>query len=395
MDVIDYELKRYEQMKNDLENRKNPEIKPRELTKSTDCLETTLNNEEKPKEMEPPRRRIPELKQRPKSGNWSSYHGSMSTSLIRSRNMNNSYHESLNGDVDNVNGLNEPATTDSQEKLNDPKKQKEDIEKLNKQLKLFAKKQEQLLRVSFYLLLNIAENVKVEEKMRKKSIVKMLIKALERQNIELLVLIVTFLKKLSIVRDNKDEMYDLNIIEKLPRLLQSTHPDLIQVTLKLLFNLSFDGGLRSKMIRVGFLPKLVTFLTDDKHHEIVLKILYHMSLDDKIKSMFTYTDCIQLVTDMMLLNLNHKTDQDLIGLCINLALNKRNAQLMIENNRLHNLMERAFKYEDALLMKMIRNISIHENLRMQFIVSFFYTLLNSIFNRIFLNRTLLEIWLKS
>jgi hypothetical protein len=36
------------------------------------------------------------------------------------------------------------------------------------------------------------------------------------------------------------------------------------------------------MVKVGLLPKLVSFLSDEKHHEIVTKILYHMSLDDKV-----------------------------------------------------------------------------------------------------------------
>lgn len=316
--------------------------------------------------MEPPRRRIPELKQRPKSGNWSMANSmttsTSSSSLLKAYSMNNSYHEGLSKE------LQMSSNGNSTEEL-DPKRQKDEIEKLNKQLKVFAKKQEQLLRVAFYLLLNIAENTKLEEKMRRKNIVKMLVKALERQNIDLLVLVVTFLKKLSIVRDNKDEMKDLNVIEKLPRLLHSNHGDLIQATLKLIFNLSFDGQMRSKMVRIGLVAKLVAFLSDDKHHAIVTKILYHMSLDDKAKNAFTYTDCVALMTDMLLLNLNKKSDIDLISLGINLALNKKCAQVMCENSRLKNLIERAYKYRDALLMKMVRNISSHEHLRQYFAVS--------------------------
>ena len=276
--------------------------------------------------------------------------------------MNNSYHEGLSKELTNSNG-------NSTEDL-DPKRQKDDTEKLNKQLKVFAKKQEQLLRVAFYLLLNIAENTKLEEKMRRKNIVKMLVKTLERQNIDLLVLIVTFLKKLSIVRDNKDEMKELNVVEKLPRLLHSSHGDLIQATLKLIFNLTFDGQLRAKMVRSHLLPKLVQFLSDEKHHAIVTKILYHLSLDDKVKVVFTSTDCVALLTDMLLLNLNKKSDIDLISLGINLALNRKCAQTMCENGRLRSLIERTFKYRDALMMKMVRNISSHENLRQCFVVSF-------------------------
>lgn len=119
--------------------------------------------------------------------------------------------------------------------------------------------------------------------MRRKNIVKMLVKALDRQNIDLLMLVTTFLKKLSIVGDNKDDMSELNIVSKLPRLFQSGHTDLVQVTLKLVFNLSFDGQIRRKMIVAGYLPMLVMFINDEKHHGIVVKILYHMSLDDKVR----------------------------------------------------------------------------------------------------------------
>lgn len=86
--------------------------------------------------------------------------------------------------------------------------------------------------------------------------------------------------------------------------------------------------------------------------------------------MFTYTEAVPLAIDMLLLNLNPKVDMDLIALCINLALNKRNATLMVENNRLHTIMSRAFKYQDSLLMKLMRNISQHESLRNHFVVSF-------------------------
>lgn len=83
--------------------------------------------------------------------------------------------------------------------------------------------------------------------------------------------------------------------------------------------------------------------------------------------MFTNTECVQMATDAIILNLNTKVDLDLIALCINLSLNKRNAQIMVEGNRLHNLMDRAFKNQDALLMKLIRNLSQHESLQSHFV----------------------------
>jgi len=169
----------------------------------------------------------------------------------------------------------------------------------------------------------------------------------------------------------------MNVVEKLPTLVSSTNMDLIHVSLKLLFNLSFDPELRSRMVRVGLLPKLVNLLgkihffcgekitifkllaDDPKHKSVVLGIVYHLSMDDRVKSMFTYTDCITMILTMILESPEDKVPLELVSVAINLALNKRNAQLMCEGSRLQSLMQRSFHFQDALLMKCIRNISQH------------------------------------
>ncbi len=63
-----------------------------------------------------------------------------------------------------------------------------------------------LFSVSFYLLLNLAEDLKVEVKMKNKQIIQLLVKTLERDNEELLILVVSFLKKMSVFVENKNEM---------------------------------------------------------------------------------------------------------------------------------------------------------------------------------------------
>lgn len=74
---------------------------------------------------------------------------------------------------------------------------------------------------------------------------------------------------------------------------------------------------------------------------------------------------------MILLSRDDTTDTEMIALGINLAIEEKNAQQMIENNRLHNLMSRAFKFQHFLLMKMIRNISEHKKMQQHFLVSTF------------------------
>lgn len=225
MDIIDFELRRYDEWKAELDGQK--------LPADSSAIRRPCPNSASMSEI--PRSRIPEPV-RPKSGNFSDV------------NMKSVMDGSVYDDLSN-----------STESISE-KKQLSEVEKVKK-YRTLIRKQEQLLRVAFYLLLNIAEDENVEEKMAKKNIVGLLVKTLDRDHEELLIIVVSFLKKLSIMQCNKDAMADLNVIEKLPRMLQTNNADLVHLTLKILFNLSFDGDLRSKMIKIGLLPKLVSLLS--------------------------------------------------------------------------------------------------------------------------------------
>ncbi|XP_051501060.1 kinesin-associated protein 3-like isoform X5 [Myxocyprinus asiaticus] len=237
---------------------------------------------------------------------------------------------------------------------------KKEYEKALKKYNGLLAKQEQLLRVALYLLLNLSEDTRTELKMRNKNIVHLLVKMLDRDSEELLVLVVSFLKKLSIFLENKNDMAEIDTVEKLAKLVPCEHEDLLNVTLRLLLNLSFDTGLRSKMVQMGLLPKLTLLLGDEAQRQIAMCILYHISMDDRFKSMFAYTDCIPQVMKMLFDCVEERIDTELISFCINLAANKRNAQIMCEGNCLKMLMKRALKLKDPLMMKMIRNISQHD-----------------------------------
>ena len=75
---------------------------------------------------------------------------------------------------------------------------------------------------------------------------------------------------------------------------------------------------------------------------------------------------------MVLENPTDRVEIELISLAINLAANRRNAQLICEGNGLRLLMRRAIKFKDPLLLKMIRNISQHEGpTKREFVVNRF------------------------
>ena len=45
----------------------------------------------------------------------------------------------------------------------------------------------------------------------------------------------------------------------------------------------------------AMIPKLVEILKAPGFRALILKLLYHMSQEDKLKPVFTYTECIPLV----------------------------------------------------------------------------------------------------
>lgn len=99
----------------------------------------------------------------------------------------------------------------------------EELEKETKKLKITEKKQDKLLYVCFHVLLNMAEDINVERKMKKRGITKMLVGMLQRKSPELLLLTIAFLKKLSIFKENKDEMRECNITPELLAFVPAGH----------------------------------------------------------------------------------------------------------------------------------------------------------------------------
>ncbi|XP_068998099.1 kinesin-associated protein 3-like [Embiotoca jacksoni] len=236
---------------------------------------------------------------------------------------------------------------------------KKEHEKSFRKFQSLRTKQEQLLRVALCLLLNLAEDTRTELKMRNKNIVQLLVRMLEREDEELLLVVVSFLKKLSIFLENKNDMAEALAVEKLTRFVPCDHQELLSTSLRLLLNLSFDTSLRGQMVAAGLVPRLSSLLADEAQRQLSMCVLYHISMDDRFKCVFAATDCIPQLMRMVFASGEEKMDVELISLCINLAANRSNAQVICEGNGLKMLMKRAMKLKDVLVMKMIRNLSQH------------------------------------
>lgn len=72
---------------------------------------------------------------------------------------------------------------------------------------------------------------------------------------------------------------------------------------------------------------------------------------------------------MIIESQSEQIDLELVALGVNLALNNKCAQQMIEHNKkkgLKLLIKRAFKFKDSLVMKLVRNISQHDEVKKYF-----------------------------
>ncbi|KAE8748254.1 hypothetical protein FOCC_FOCC005093 [Frankliniella occidentalis] len=408
MEIIDFELRRYDQWKTDLESCRNNSLpRPNEAHKNnhppsqaTDSRKIAIGHSHipvsrRPNDASPSPIGADEEKKKRNSllapgeilkrhveAASSNVDGSKRNSMVKSpsygmvrspstddgrRSAESTKHGLLSAYRSMTDSCGSVSSVEGEAKKDNADKQREEFERTARKFRTLIKKQDQLLRVCLYLLLNIAENTRVEDKMRKKNVVGVLMKTLERSTPELLILSVTFLKKLSLFKENKDIMAEFHIIDRLQRVFQIGNPELDHVALKLLFNLSFDSRLKERMVREGYLPKLVGMLSEKHHQSTVLKILYNLSMDDRVKSMFAYTDCVNSVVDMILGYDKDQVDLVVVALAINLALNKRNAEIIVEGGRLQLLMDQAFRNLDSLLMKVVRNISQHESCKLIFV----------------------------
>ena len=243
----------------------------------------------------------------------------------------------------------------------DPKRplenSKKSREREERKWKKQSKKQDKVLFVAFYILINLAEDVSVEQKMLKKGLVESLLNMLNRTYGELLILLITFLKKLSIFEENKTLFKSLKCVPKLARFIPCTSQPLTNMSLRLLFNLSFDEELRDQMMCNGLVPKLVDLLKTPAFRSRTLKLLYHLSIDDRCKSMFSYTDGVPLLMGMVINFPQDTLAKELAALVINISHSPKNCELMVQNHGLNHLMDRLGSTRDPLLIKIIRNIT--------------------------------------
>jgi len=259
-----------------------------------------------------------------------------------------------------------PGSAGSYQKL------KNDFEKMRLKFGELTRKQDYLLALAFEVILVMSENRELHREILGRGIVPMLMDTLGRKNVDLLKVVLRFLKNLSVFSQCKVQMGQLYVTEKVAQLLDANIPsDLVHCSLELLFNLSFDTKLRHKMVIFGILPKLQFYLEDSGLEKITRKLLYIMSMDRKIRVKFGGISSV--IPILMRLHEEESRNQptkdylDILGILINLAGVKKCAGVIAENDGgLLRLLQQAFESEDEMVMKVVRNLSNHQSLRSLF-----------------------------
>lgn len=290
--------------------------------------------------------------------------------------------------------------TDESDKMQDELINVDQLMINRKKFELFQRKNNRLLQLAFFLLLNLSNDPKTEYKIFNKNIISHLINSMKRPNLnlELQLIIITFLQRLSIRLECKNQMINLGIVStiytcQLNNIVNqvSYYSLLTNPLFKLIFNLTFDLECRTQMIKQGYILKLVQILIKSrfKNEKLVISIFYQFTLEKKYRVLFN----IPLSTGKNLMNLlinrtlqiGDKLNQNLIYeflldnehcfteyvcLMINLAIDKNCAQLICENGALEKLLIKAFNeelneencnYINVCYMKILRNLSIHEH----------------------------------
>jgi len=255
--------------------------------------------------------------------------------------------------ISRVQNLAENSTAEDRKSLaRDEKKYKAQLQRQNK-----------LMLVCQMVLLNIAEEISIERKMVNRKMPLLLVQLLDRTHDDLLLVALQFIKKLSVFEENKDQICSPGTLARLVQLAVHSNIRIALLALRALYNLSFDEATRASLVESGIVKLLVDHLRNPPFRHIVLRLLYHFSMDDRCKSLMAYyQDGMVMLLQLVVHFPEPRVGKDLVALVVNLATHPLAAQVMVQSGLFPLLMTRMLKTRDPLLCKVIRHVSAHRDL---------------------------------
>ncbi|VDM26009.1 unnamed protein product [Hydatigera taeniaeformis] len=111
---------------------------------------------------------------------------------------------------------------------------------------------------------------------------------------------------------------------------------------------------------------ILIMAADPCQRDVTLRILYQLSTEEKYRGQIASSGCLPLLMRSILGSAEDAPNVECLGLLINLACDRRAAQSVGEPRGIRMLFRRAFATHDPLLMKLLRNLSHFEELRVHF-----------------------------
>lgn len=235
------------------------------------------------------------------------------------------------------------------------------LAKDEKKYKIQVTRQSRLMHVCLMILLNLAEDIAIEKKMVNRKMPLLLTQLLERTHEDLLLATLQFLKKLSVFEENKEQISAPATLAQLVQLAQHPNVRIALLALRLLYNLSFTESIRGHLVESGIVKLLVDHLRNPPFRHIVLRLLYHFSMDDRCKSLMPYhRDGMVMLLQLVVHFPEPRVGKDLVALIVNLATHPRAAEVIVGSGLFPQVLIRVLKTRDPLLCKVIRHVSSHK-----------------------------------
>jgi len=221
---------------------------------------------------------------------------------------------------------------------------------------LTMKKQFSIITVGLSFLLNLAEDVDIEKKMTKKSLVNLLCKCLYSNIPGAFSVVLVFLKKISIFEENilymaKEE----RLFCEMRKLISSSRTVLTELSIDLLFNMSFNEDARKLMVQHEFISPLVRLFKQSSTNSLTC-LLYHISADPHAREVMSNTELPAILMKLIKRASESLLEENLAALAINLSTVLRCADCFCKNGVKY-LLKRTKAFNDVLAAKILRNIS--------------------------------------
>ena len=183
------------------------------------------------------------------------------------------------------------------------------------------RRHDQVVRICLSVLANLADDGEVQRKMLKKGMLGILSSCLDRRSVPCTITSLLILGKTSVFEETVADLSaeGCDVIPKLVHMIGSSNDDVIQSSLRVLYNLSFNRTCRSGMLESDALPKLFVLLRKSPLRGKTLRLLYHLSVDERCRKRMRNEDFLSILMQLIINFPRNHLAKELAAVAINVS----------------------------------------------------------------------------